>query len=53
MVVVAVADMFGISGRRGELAALLEHFERWAAGEPGCQRYTFAPRWPIRAGSYW
>jgi quinol monooxygenase YgiN len=34
--------MFGISGRREELAALLERFERWAAGEPGCRRYVFA-----------
>src|SRR5438270_13528657 len=34
--------MFGISGRREELAALLERFERWATGEPGCRRYTFA-----------
>ena len=42
MVVIAVAEMFGISGRRDELAVLLERFERWAAGEPGCRRYTFA-----------
>jgi len=42
VVVIAVAEMFGISGRRNELAALLERFERWAAGEPGCQRYVFA-----------
>ena len=42
MVVIAIAEMFGISGRREELAALLERFERWAAGEPGCRRYTFA-----------
>lgn len=42
MVVVAVAEMFGIGGRRDELAALLEPFERWAAREPGCRRYTFA-----------
>lgn len=42
MVVIAVAEMFGTSGRRDELAALLERFERWAAGEPGCRRYTFA-----------
>ena len=42
MVVIAVADMLGISGRRDELATLLERFERWAAGEPGCRRYTFA-----------
>jgi len=42
MVVVAVAEMVGISGRRDDLASLLESFERWAAGEPGCNRYTFA-----------
>jgi quinol monooxygenase YgiN len=42
VVVIAVAEMFGISGRRDELAALLERFEHWAAGEPGCRRYTFA-----------
>jgi quinol monooxygenase YgiN len=42
MVVVAVAEMFGISGRREELATLLERFERWAGGEPGCRRYIFA-----------
>jgi quinol monooxygenase YgiN len=42
MGVIAFAEMFGISGRRDELAALLERFERWAAGEPGCRRYTFA-----------
>lgn len=34
--------MFGISGRREELARLLERFEGWAVGEPGCRRYTFA-----------
>ena len=42
MVVFAVADMFGITGRRDELAGLLERFERWAVGEPGCRRYTFS-----------
>jgi quinol monooxygenase YgiN len=42
VVVIAVAEMFGISGRREELAGLLERFERWAAGEPGCRRFTFA-----------
>ena len=42
MVVIAIAEMFGISGRREELASLLERFERWAVGEPGCKRYTFA-----------
>jgi quinol monooxygenase YgiN len=42
VVVIAVAEMFGISGRREELAALLAGFERWSAGEPGCRRYTFS-----------
>ena len=42
VVVIAVAEMFGISGRRDELASLVERFERWAASEPGCRRYTFA-----------
>ena len=42
MVVITVAEMFAISGRREELAALLERFERWASGEPGCRRYIFA-----------
>jgi quinol monooxygenase YgiN len=42
MPVIAVAEMFGISGRREELARLLEGFERWASGEPGCTRYVFA-----------
>jgi len=42
MGVIAIAEMFGISGRRNELAALLERFERWAAGERGCRRYVFA-----------
>ena len=39
---IAVAEMFGISGRREELSGLLERFERWAAGEPGCERYVCA-----------
>jgi quinol monooxygenase YgiN len=39
--IIAVADMYGILGRRDELVALLEGFERWGAGEPGCRRYTF------------
>ncbi len=42
MTVIAVADMFGISGRRAELAGLLGRFERLAADQQGCQRYTFA-----------
>jgi quinol monooxygenase YgiN len=39
--VVAVADMFGIAGRRAELAEVLARAERDAAGQPGCRRYTF------------
>jgi quinol monooxygenase YgiN len=42
MVVLAIAEMFGISGRRHELATLLGRFEGWAGGEPGCRRYIFA-----------
>ena len=42
MPVIAVAEMFGISGRREELTSVLERFERWAAGEPGCSRYVFS-----------
>jgi quinol monooxygenase YgiN len=42
MAVIATAEMFGITGRRDELAALLERFERRAISEPGCRRYTFA-----------
>jgi quinol monooxygenase YgiN len=42
MAVIAVAEMFGISGRREELTTLLERFERWSAGNPGCRRYVFA-----------
>jgi quinol monooxygenase YgiN len=42
VVVIALGDMFGIRGRRDELAAVLERFQRWAVGEPGCRRYTFA-----------
>jgi quinol monooxygenase YgiN len=40
--VIAVADMSGISGRRHELVDLLERAEREAAAQPGCRRYTFA-----------
>jgi hypothetical protein len=42
MAVIAIAEMFGISGRRAELATLLERFGGWAGGEPGCWRYIFA-----------
>jgi quinol monooxygenase YgiN len=34
--------MFAISGRRDELVALLERFERGTSREPGLRRYTFA-----------
>jgi quinol monooxygenase YgiN len=40
--VIALADMFGIRGRRSELVALLERAEHESADEPGCRRYTFA-----------
>src|ERR1700733_3340246 len=42
MVVIAIAEMFGISGRRDELATLLEGFGSWAEGNPGCRRYIVA-----------
>jgi hypothetical protein len=42
MSVIAVADIFGISGRRPELVAALADAEREAAGQPGCVRYSFA-----------
>jgi quinol monooxygenase YgiN len=40
--VIAVGDMFGISGRRPELRSLLERSEREASASPGCLRYVFA-----------
>jgi quinol monooxygenase YgiN len=42
MTVVATADMYGISGRRDELAVVLADAQRTAAGRPGCRRYEFA-----------
>lgn len=42
MTVIAIAEMFGIVGRRDELVSVLERFERVAAAQPGCRRYTFA-----------
>ncbi len=42
MAVIAVAEMFGLAGRRAELVYLLERFEAEAAGTTGCARYTFA-----------
>lgn len=41
MAVIAVAEMFAISGRRDDLTTLLERFEGWASGEPGCRQYLF------------
>jgi quinol monooxygenase YgiN len=40
--VIAIADIFGISGRRRELKALLGRTEQEARGVPGSRRYTFA-----------
>jgi quinol monooxygenase YgiN len=40
--IVAIADMFGIAGRRDELLGLLADAEHAAAAEPGCLRYTYA-----------
>jgi quinol monooxygenase YgiN len=42
MSVVAIADLFSISGRRQELRAVLVDAERDAACHPGCVRYSFA-----------
>jgi quinol monooxygenase YgiN len=40
--VIAVGDLFGISGRRAELQALLAQSQQDVAASPGCRRYTFA-----------
>jgi len=42
MPVLAIGDVFGISGRREELLAALTTAERDAAAQPGCVRYSFA-----------
>jgi quinol monooxygenase YgiN len=42
MSVIAVADIFGINGRRQALVAALADAEREAADQPGCVRYSFA-----------
>ena len=42
MPVLAIGDVFGISGRRDELLAALTADERDAAAQPGCVRYSFA-----------
>jgi quinol monooxygenase YgiN len=39
---IALADLFGINGRRADLVALLERSEQDAAAQPGCRRYMFA-----------
>jgi quinol monooxygenase YgiN len=44
MPVIAVADIFGISGRRSELLDLLVRTERQVRDLPGARRYTFAAR---------
>ena len=40
--VLAIADLFGISGGRSRLLAAFAEAEREAAGQPGCLRYSFA-----------
>jgi quinol monooxygenase YgiN len=42
MSIVAVADLFGISGRRRDLIAVLAGAESEAQDEAGCLRYAFA-----------
>jgi quinol monooxygenase YgiN len=42
MPVLAIADLFGIAGRRDELLAALAEAEREAVALPGCVRYAFA-----------
>jgi quinol monooxygenase YgiN len=44
--VIAVGDLFGISGRRAELHALLAASQQDAVGSPGCRRYDFAATLP-------
>ena len=42
MPIIAIAEIFGISGRRSELAALLTVTEQHAREFPGSRRYVFA-----------
>jgi quinol monooxygenase YgiN len=42
--VIAIAEIFGISGRRGELVELLRQTEQQALRFPGSRRYEFAAR---------
>ena len=44
MSVIAIADIFGISGRRRELTALLSRTEQHVRRLPGSRRYAFAAR---------
>jgi quinol monooxygenase YgiN len=42
MSTLAIADMFGTTSSRDELAALLARAERDVTEQPGCLRYSFA-----------
>jgi quinol monooxygenase YgiN len=42
MPVIAIADIFGISGRRTELVELLTRTQRHVRDLPGARRYVFA-----------
>ena len=42
MPVIALADIYGIGGRRAELLALFRETERAARATPGARRYVFA-----------
>jgi quinol monooxygenase YgiN len=44
MPVIAIAAIFGITGRRNELAALLSRTEQRVRGVAGSRRYVFAAR---------
>jgi quinol monooxygenase YgiN len=44
MPVIAIAEIFGISGRRNELVALLTRTEQHVGESPGSRRYVFAAR---------
>jgi quinol monooxygenase YgiN len=44
MRVIAIAEIFGISGRRNELTALLTRTEQRVRGVAGSRRYVFAAR---------
>ena len=42
MRVIAIADLFGLAGARGELQVLLATEQQAAVRQPGCRRYVFA-----------